>query len=72
MDHGAVLPLSFATLKMNNEGDGALWGPVLDPFFEPKIVSEDENYIIKREKDGSTIRINNPVTSYGVCWFWKE
>jgi uroporphyrinogen decarboxylase len=34
------------------------WGPALDPYFEARVLEETENHIIKRNYDGTVIKIS--------------
>lgn len=45
------------TVGMADDG-GEPFGPALDPFFEEKILDQDEKYIIKRARDGATVKTN--------------
>jgi uroporphyrinogen decarboxylase len=49
-----MLP-NAATVGLAADG-GEPWGAPLDPFFEEKVLEEDDRYIIRRRKDGIVVK----------------
>ena len=56
-DQNEFVKPNAGSLDMSDTGDHT-WGPPLVPYYEEKILSEDEQYIIRIARDGSTTRIN--------------
>jgi hypothetical protein len=45
------------SLDMSDTGDHT-WGPPLVPYYEEKVISEDDEYLVRIVRDGATTRVN--------------
>ena len=58
LDGRMMLRINAVGGGMGNKDNGAMYGPALDPYFEPEVLEETEDYLIKKDKDGSTLKLN--------------